>query len=224
MTDKSAQIYLDYAATTPLDPRVRERMLALMGSEQHFANPSSLHGCGEQAAVAVEQAAAEVAGLINASPAELVWTSGATESDNLAVLGAARFRRIRGNHVVTSVTEHKAVLESCRQLQREGFEVTYLEPDSLGIITPEQVADALRNETVLVSIMHANNETGVVQDIAAMGAVCRKADVLLHVDAAQSLGKLPLDMAAQQVDLLSLNAHKACGPKGVGALYLKAQG
>ncbi len=213
-------IYLDYAATAPLDPRVRERMLAFLGHEQGYANPSSGHAAGQAAAAAVGQAACEVAALVNGDPEFVIWTSGATESDNLAVIGAARFHAGRGRHIVTAATEHKAVLSACAVLEQEGFEVTYLQPAGDGLIAVEDLAAALRPDTVLVSLMHANNETGVVQDIAAIGAVCRSAGVLFHTDAVQSMGKLPIDLQAQCIDLLTINAHKACGPKGIGALVL----
>ncbi len=213
--------YLDYAATTPVDPRVRDRMLAALGRDSGFGNPAAVtHAFGRAAARQVEQAAAEVAALVHADPAYVVWTSGATESDNLAVIGGALFRRQRGRHVVTVSTEHKAVLGACAELERRGFAVTYLQPDRDGIVAPQAVAAALQPDTVLVSVMHANNETGVIQDIAAIGAICRQADVLFHVDAVQSAGKLPLDIAAQCIDLLTVNAHKACGPKGIGALIM----
>ena len=216
-------VYLDYAATTPLDPRVRESMLECMDAANGFGNPSSAtHVYGLQAARQIESAASAVAALLNADPAEIIWTSGATESNNLALIGAARFRAMHGRHIVTTAIEHKSVLETCRWLETQGYEVTYVEPDAMGIVAPAAIADALRPSTSLVSVMHANNETGVVQDIAAIGALCRARDVIFHVDAAQSLGKLPLDMQAQQIDMLSVNAHKACGPKGVGALYLNA--
>ena len=216
-------VYLDYAATAPLDPRVRERMLTFMGNQSGYGNPSSgTHEFGRQAQRAVSEAAADVGALVNADPELVIWTSGATESDNLAVIGGARYRQSRGRHVVTVSTEHKAVLGACAELQRLGFEVSYLQPDAAGLVNPLAVTAALRPDTVLVSVMHANNETGVVQDIAAIGAICREAGVLFHVDAVQSAGKLPLDMLKQQVDLLTLNAHKACGPKGIGALVLNS--
>ncbi|HJP04449.1 MAG: aminotransferase class V-fold PLP-dependent enzyme [Gammaproteobacteria bacterium] len=213
-------IYLDYAATSPVDPRVREQMNRWLDNRDGFGNPSSAHSVGTRAADAVERAAAEVAELVNAKPSEIVWTSGATESDNLAVIGAAQFRRIRGQHIVTVATEHKAVLESCAFLETRGFEVTLLQPDESGLVSSGKIAAALRPDTVLVSVMHANNEIGVVQDIGAIGKLCRQHDVLFHVDAAQSAGKLPIDIRAQQIDLLSLNAHKACGPQGIGVLVL----
>lgn len=214
-------IYLDYAATSPLDPRVRLRMLEAMDDRHGFGNPASdNHAYGREAAAMVERAAADVAALVNADPDFVIWTSGATESDNLAVIGAAEFRKARGRHIVTMSTEHKAVLEACAELERRGFEVSYLQPDGEGLLDPVLFAAALRPDTVLASVMHANNETGVVQDVAALGAACRAAGVLFHVDAVQSAGKLPIDMVAQQIDLLTVNAHKACGPKGIGALVL----
>lgn len=220
----SLPIYLDYAATTPVDPRVAEAMMQCLTMSGNFANPASRsHIYGWRAEEAVESARRDVANLIGADPREIVWTSGATESNNLALKGAAHARRAAGggNHIITSLIEHKAVLDVCAFLERDGFEVTYLAPGLDGIIDPEQVVAALRPSTVLVSLMHVNNEVGSINDIAAIGTLCRSAGVLLHVDAAQSAGKLPLDMKSMQIDLLSISAHKLYGPKGIGALYVR---
>ena len=217
-------VYLDNAATTAVDPRVVEEMLACLGPGGDYANPSAVgHAPGRRARARVEQARGEVAALVGADPAQVIFTSGATEADNLAILGAARFYRERGRHVVTSRTEHPAVLDACRQLEREGFAVTYLKPGADGIVVPAQVEEALRSDTILVSLMHVNNEIGVVQDVAALGRLCRERGVLFHVDAAQGIGKLALDVDRDCIDLLALTAHKVHGPKGVGALCVRRE-
>ena len=215
-------IYLDYSATTPMDPRVAQKMADCLTMEGNFGNPASRsHLYGWKAEEAVETARRNVADLINCDPREIVWTSGATESDNLAIKGAAHFYVKKGKHIVTSKIEHKAVLDSCRQLEREGYEVTYLDPDENGLISAAAVADAIREDTTLVSLMHVNNEIGVVNDIEAIGKVTREKGVIFHVDAAQSTGKIDIDLETMQVDLMSMTSHKIYGPKGIGALYVR---
>lgn len=214
-------IFLDYSATTPVDPRVAKLMCDCLTQEGNFGNPASRsHIYGWQAEEAVENARRQVADLIKADPREIVWTSGATESNNLAIKGVAHFYHKKGKHIITSKIEHKAVLDTCRQLEREGFEVTYLDPTTDGLISAQQVADALREDTILVSLMHVNNEIGVITDIAAIAEVTHANKVLFHVDAAQSTGKIEIDLTAAKVDLMSFSAHKTYGPKGVGALYV----
>ena len=218
----SKPIYLDYASTTPVDERVASKMMEFMTVDSNFGNPASRsHSFGWQADEAVELARSHVANLVNCDPREIVWTSGATEADNLAIKGIANFYKSKGKHIITSKIEHKAVLDPCRQLERHGFEVTYLEPNAGGLITPDAIKEVLREDTILVSIMHINNELGTINDIGAIGDLTRENGIFFHVDAAQSTGKIDIDLNELKVDLMSFSAHKTYGPKGVGALFVR---
>ncbi|NVJ59792.1 MAG: IscS subfamily cysteine desulfurase [Gammaproteobacteria bacterium] len=215
-------VYLDYAATTPIDPKVAELMMQFMTPDGQFGNPASRsHRFGWQAEEAVDIARNQLAKAVGADAREIIWTSGATESDNLAIKGAAMAQKSKGNHIITVATEHKAVIDTCVALEAQGFEVTFLKPTESGLISVEQVAEAITDKTILVSVMAVNNETGVIQDIKAVGELCRKRSIVFHVDAAQAIGKISFDVSAIPIDLASFSAHKAYGPKGIGALYIR---
>ncbi|MBL7004094.1 MAG: aminotransferase class V-fold PLP-dependent enzyme, partial [Gammaproteobacteria bacterium] len=222
MNKVKVPIYLDYSATTPMDERVAKKMAEYLTIDGSFGNPASRsHEFGWVAEKAVDEARKHVADLINADPREIIWTSGATESNNLAIKGAAHFYKKKGKHIITVKTEHKAVLDTCRQLEREGYEVTYMSPEPNGLLDLDKLKEAIREDTVVISVMHVNNEIGVIQDIKAIGEIARERKIVFHVDGAQSAGKVPIDIADLKVDLMSFSAHKIYGPKGMGALYVQ---